>query len=148
MVSEDRCSGVVTELSDLSPGYSSIIHLMRRIRVILALLVLLLTTSACIAEWTDGASPACHRQTAHHTYTSAERSTAKGVAHLACSGISKPPARCGIRGFDQLQFVEFGPRLCSGPLLIPTGAVAAPTYTKIVISSIGSPESDRGPPRS
>src|SRR5207244_808513 len=109
--------------------------LMRRIRVIAALLVLLLTTSAsaCITGWTDEPSPACHRQTAHHTYASAKRSTANGVAHLVCSRTSKPPARCGIRGFDQLQFAEFGPPLCATLLLIPTGTVAAPAYTTIVI---------------
>jgi hypothetical protein len=138
------------EVRYLSPSRSSIIHLMRRIHVMAALLVLLLTTSAsvCITGWTDEPSPVCHHQTAHHTYAGAKRSTAKEVAHLACSGSLKSPARCGIRGFDQLQFAEFGPRLCSSPLLIPTDTIAAPAYTKIVISSIGSPETDRGPPRS
>jgi len=123
---------------------------MRRIRVMAALLVLLLTTSAsaCITGWTDEPAPACHRQTAHHNYASAKRSTAKWVAHLACTGTSKSPARCGIRGFDQLQFAEFGPRLCSSLLLIPTGIIAAPACETIVISSIGSRETDRGPPRS
>ena len=122
---------------------------MCRLRVLSGLLVLLLTTSAsvCITGWT-GQSPSTCRRNSRYTRADTKQKNPTAV-HSACGHVLESQlGRCGIRGFDQLQFVEFGPRLSSNLLLVPTDRVVAPACTKIVVSSIGSPETDRGPPRS
>jgi hypothetical protein len=48
----------------------------------------------------------------------------------------------------QFQFVAFHGFEISTPLRRVTGNISAPFDSTIIISSIGSPETDRGPPRS
>ena len=90
---------------------------------------------ACVAGW-DG-QPA-------NTTCRAERLCANEK-----SGKSIKPAaanKCGLRNFVQLQFVRFPATNLSRPLLNRTGEVLLLAPAVIVLSSIGSPETDRGPP--
>ena len=60
----------------------------------------------------------------------------------------KPPAanKCGLRVFVQLQFARFPATSLSRPLLNRDGEVSFLAPAVIVFPSIGSPETDRGPP--
>jgi len=52
-----------------------------------------------------------------------------------------------MRSFIQLQFVTLHTFEISAPLQPDAGSISAPFDSRIVVSSIGSPETDRGPPR-
>jgi hypothetical protein len=66
-----------------------------------------------------------------------------------CGHILKSlPGNCGLRNFVQFQFVEFHNFEISAPLRATSDNISAPLDSAIIVSSIGSPETDRGPPRS
>jgi hypothetical protein len=90
---------------------------------------------ACVAGW-DGqpATLACR----------AARRCLNGKADKSI----KPAAanKCGLRMFVQLQFARLAGTNLSRPLLDRAGEVSLLAPAVIVFSSIGSPETDRGPP--
>ena len=90
---------------------------------------------ACVAGW-DGqpANTACRAER-----LCAQKKSGKSI---------KPPIanKCGLRTFVQLQFVRFPATNLSRPLLDRAGEVSFLAPVVIVLSSIGSPETDRGPP--
>ena len=94
---------------------------------------------ACVAGW-DGqpANTACR----------AERLCANEKSGKASTRNIKPAAanKCGLRMFVQLQFARFSATSLSRPLLNRTGEISMLAPAVIVFSSIGSPETDRGPP--
>jgi len=61
--------------------------------------------------------------------------------------LSARPEQCALRSFIQLHFASFAATEISVPVLAAT-KVASPSRTVIVVSSVGPPETDRGPPRS
>jgi len=66
------------------------------------------------------------------------------AANPACGYVLRSqPGRCGIRGFAQFQFVTFHAFEISTPLQRAAGNIPAPLDSAIIISSIGSPETDR-----
>ena len=90
---------------------------------------------ACVAGW-DGqpANTACRVER-----LCAQKKSGKSI---------KPPAanKCGLRNFVQLQFVRLPATKLSRPLLNRDSEVSFFAPAVIVFSSIGSPETDRGPP--
>jgi hypothetical protein len=71
------------------------------------------------------------------------------AANPVCGYVLKSQSgRCGIRGFAQFQFVTFHAFEISTPLQRAAGSIPAPFDFVIIVSSIGSPETDRGPPAS
>jgi hypothetical protein len=62
--------------------------------------------------------------------------------------LKSAPAHCNVRGLLQFQFLAFEKADDAAPLRIVSGQVAAPSRPALRISSIGSPETDRGPPLS
>jgi hypothetical protein len=53
-----------------------------------------------------------------------------------------------MRGLVQFQLLALHSVEISLPLQRPVSNIAAPLDSTIIVSSIGSPETDRGPPRS
>ena len=53
-----------------------------------------------------------------------------------------------MRSFIQFQFVALHAFRISAPLQPAAGSFSRPPDAVIIVSSIGSPETDRGPPRS
>lgn len=123
---------------------------MRRTPVTSALLVVALatSTSACVAGWTSQPGASCHRPSARQACSSKKPSSAT-AADLACSQVLKSlPGMCGIRGLVQFQFVTFHAFEISAPLQPAAGDFSAPSDAMVIVSSIGPPETDRGPPAS
>ena len=54
--------------------------------------------------------------------------------------------QCALRSFIQLHFASFAAAEISEPLLVAT-KVASPSRVTIVVTSVGPPETNRGPPR-
>lgn len=59
--------------------------------------------------------------------------------------LNVPTERCGLRSFVQLQFARLQAAQISIPLL-PAAKVHVPSRVMIAVSSVGPPETDRGPP--
>jgi hypothetical protein len=53
-----------------------------------------------------------------------------------------------VRSFAAFQFVTFRAFVISAALRQTAGNISAPPDSVIIVSSIGSPETDRGPPTS
>lgn len=55
---------------------------------------------------------------------------------------------CSLRSLAQFQVAELRHFEISSPLQRPTGKALRPSNTRLIVLSIGSPETDRGPPHS
>lgn len=123
---------------------------MRRTSITSVLLILVLATSAsaCVVGSGSQLATSCHRPRTGEVCAREKRGTTT-AGGIACGGVLKSlPGRCGLRGFVQFQFVAFHTFEISTPLLRTTGNISAPLDSAIIVSSVGSPETDRGPPRS
>jgi len=91
-----------------------------------------------------------NRRIASHESRAASRGTrGSEVVHTdeACADAFKArPGQCGLRSFIQLHFVSIQTAEISIPLLVAS-KVPSPSRVVIVVSSVGPPETDRGPPR-
>jgi len=85
-----------------------------------------------------------------HGHWSARPCVRKAVAQRAgCRPVLRSPSpRCSLRSLAQFQFVELRRFEIPSPLRQGDGGVSLPFDSRIVVLSIGSPETDRGPPRS
>jgi len=108
-----------------------------RARLTSLLLIVVLSTSAeaCVAGWSSA------RRSCHPAPTCAKASGCGDV-------IRSVPGKCGLRTFVQF-YCAFGDAWqSSAPLRSTAGTVAWPLNAPIIVSSIGSPQTDRGPPLS
>ena len=112
---------------------------------ITALLLVSVTASAstCIVS-SISQTPRALRQSCSH----------KKISH---SSIQNPPfhviagsaaRQCNVRGLEQLQYGAFSPSEFSVPLLVGGSNIPAPSRFRWPVSSVGFPETDRGPPLS
>ena len=117
-------------------------------RIFSALLVVVLSTSAsgCVLGWasqpTYCLSSANQSCTSRSLRTTIRRSPGCGLA------LKARPAGCSLRSFLKFQFVAFDRFEISTPLRCIPGKVSALPDSAMIVSSIGSPQTDRGPPRS
>lgn len=121
---------------------------MRRASITSVLLIVVLATSAsaCVAGSGNRslAAYSCNRRISAHT------KACRTVAIRSTCGhdLRSLPGRCGVRTFLQLQFVALHTLEIVSPLTRPTDRISVPSDPVTLISSIGSPETDRGPPNS
>jgi hypothetical protein len=113
--------------------------------IVAVLLILTLGSSAsvCVVGSGDTSSKSCAR-------SKSDPGCARKSLNAAQCGkrLNAPRSNCGIRGLAQFHFFAF-PQLETGaPLRILRGRVSIPSGTAPRVSSIGSPETDRGPPAS
>src|SRR5258707_133796 len=121
---------------------------LRRTFVTSVLLIAALAASAsgCLAGWGSQSAVPCSHPHAQQDCTrkKTSKATAKGAL---CGDVMKSlPGRCGMRSFIQLQFVELRKLEISTPPLRTVGNISATHDSTIIVSSIGSSETDRGPP--
>jgi hypothetical protein len=122
---------------------------MRRTSITSVLLILALVTSAsaCVAGCGSQTAPSCSRTGTRLACARKEPRIATSMGRACGNVLKSQPARCGMRSFIQLQFVTLPTFEISVPLR-RTASNSVPLDSMIVVSSIGSPETDRGPPRS
>jgi hypothetical protein len=119
----------------------------RRISITAVLLILVLvpSASACVAGWGSPITPSCPRTISRRDCTRKETATAT-IRGRACGEVLKSlPARCGMRSFIQFQFVSLAGFEIAAPIK-RTASNPVAFDSVVVVSSIGSPETDRGPP--
>jgi hypothetical protein len=120
----------------------------RRTSITSALLIAVLATaaSACASGWGSqfaGSCPHTRRECAH------KKSGAGKIVSLPCAHVLTPEtARCPVRSFAQFHFAAFHAVENSIPLQLAANNFLSPSAARIIVSSVGSPETDRGPPRS
>ena len=132
---------------------------MRRYSVTSGLLILVLATSTFGCVTAEGSEPCTSRVDAHQAGVNLERphcstrscirrAAAKAVPRRgACRpGLKPPSSRCSLRSLAQFQFEELRRFEIPNPQRQGNGEVAMPFNSRIVVLSIGSPETDRGPP--
>jgi len=115
---------------------------------IAVLLVLLIAglAPACIAGWTGDASDHCGvPRIAVHKKAASERCKR---SQRCAPQLRARAGRCGFRSFLQLQFAQSRPAVAMPPRMQIQGKIALPPAATLALSSIGSPHTDRGPPRS
>jgi hypothetical protein len=125
-------------------------HLVRRTSITSVLLILVIVTSAsaCVAGGGGQPAPSCPRTSTRRACNRTGPCIATTMGP-ACGDILRSlPGRCGMRSFIQLQFVTLPAFEISAPLQHTASCIAVPFDSRIVVSSIGSPETDRGPPHS
>jgi len=112
--------------------------------IISALLIVSLTmsASACV-KGAESSFNGCVRSARQ----SCERLHATN-ARRCSPRLKAVPARCDIRGLVQFHVVAFTKFEVPSPMRLMTAQVPVPSGPALRLSSIGSPESDRGPPRS
>ena len=110
---------------------------MRSHPAIAALLIMVLAASAlgCVAGWATAAHDRCAPDLC------VRRTAACGAA------VQATPGHCGMRTFVQFHFVPFQRFEIAAPLRL-AGSIPGPRPRTLVLSSIGSPQTDRGPPNS
>jgi hypothetical protein len=133
-------------------------HSMRHISATAMLLVFILgaLAPACVAGWNGSyqllashceevPQPSAGMHCAHRTSYGPTRAEVK--ADEPCGhAFTARPGQCGLRSFIQLHFASFHAAEISVPVLTAS-KVASPSRVVIMVSSVGPPETDRGPPR-
>jgi hypothetical protein len=121
---------------------------MRRssITSVLLIVVLAASASACVAGSGNPSLAACSRNPGITARTKAAKTVA--VRSTCGHDLRSLPGRCGMRTFVQLHSVALQTAEIVSPLARPAGRISVLFDSVILVSSIGSPETDRGPPNS
>jgi hypothetical protein len=139
------------ETGDNVPGAaaSKQVNPVRCASFISGLLILVFATSAfeCVTGCDTAPSPVCVRPTVRGVCV---RETTSGTvaAGSRCGEVLKSsPRHCSLHGLAQVQVAEFRRFETASPLQYTGGRISLPFNSATIISSIGSPQTDRGPPR-
>lgn len=115
-----------------------------RSSLIAALLIAALgaSVSNCLAT-TENTDSRCHRR---HSVSYTLTATHPKLAADHCA--KSPSTHCSMRGLLQFHFLPRSAFAMSTPSLRPVSHLAQPRASKLKLTSIGSPQTDRGPPLS
>jgi hypothetical protein len=122
---------------------------MRCASITCVLLIAVLATSAsvCASGWDSQYARFCPR--GHGCAGKKLVYATAAVGPASCGHVlTSLPGKCTVRSFGQFQSAVPHIFESSIPLPLKGGNTAPPSEPRIIISSIGSPETDRGPPRS
>ncbi len=122
---------------------------MRRIAItsILTIVVLATTASACVAGWGSKTVDPCTRPSARHGFAHGSPRIATARDHACGSALNSARVECSMRKFVPFHLVALKVIPASRTLQRARNMPRA-SDSVIFISSVGSPETDRGPPRS
>jgi len=114
----------------------------------LLILVLFTSTLGCVTGGSGKVTNICSTRSARHACHKAKPGI--GDAHGAACGetLSEVSAPCNLRSFLQVQIAVLPNIEMPSPALRATGEVSLPSRVSFIVSSVGSPQTDRGPPLS
>jgi hypothetical protein len=108
----------------------------------LLILALFASASACVAGTSDYSTAGGRARFRPCRSEFAHRQTNSSYALRA------PITRCALRGLLSFQFLTLPAFEVAVPLELTAQEVTEPSDSTVELTSIGSPETDRGPPRS
>ena len=114
------------------------------------LLILVFATSAFGCATGSGSGPLgfCPRERSQRLCTTS-KSRAAELKSSRCGHVLKSSGgECSLRSLSQFQSAELRVFEISSPLQRGTGKASPAITSRIIVLSIGSPETDRGPPHS
>jgi hypothetical protein len=122
---------------------------MRRGSIISGLMILVLATSAlgCASGWVGKAGTFCSRPSTRGTCAERKPGTTAAEGRSCGHTLKSSPGQCSLRSLAQFQLAEQRRFELASPLR-QARSKASPSSNSGIVSSIGSPETDRGPPRS
>jgi hypothetical protein len=123
---------------------------MRRASLISACLILMFAGSVfgCVAGFGEERAPRCS-ESGKDRMCARKQAGSTAMSGSAWREIMKsPPSQCSLRSLTQGQVAEFSRFEIPTPLRMTKGRSTAQPKSLLIIASIGSPETDRGPPRS
>jgi hypothetical protein len=125
-------------------------HLMRRhcVTSVLLMVVLAVSTSACAMDRCSGRASFCAAPRVGRDCARSKIDTAANTRKACQPVVQSMPASCSLRSLGQFQFLAFDRCEICAPLRSVGGMTLARPDSRIIVSSIGSPETDRGPPSS
>jgi hypothetical protein len=107
----------------------------------LLMLTLCASASACVNGTGTGFGAACR--------ISHPRLSALGATENTCGhAFNTRVAQCPLRGLLQFQFLTLSAFQIAVPIDVIAETVTVPSDSTAKLTSVGSPETDRGPPRS
>ncbi len=112
------------------------------------LLILVFAASAfgCATGWNSESATLCPHPSTRPACVPKKPGT-RAAGGSACGRTLKSlPGQCSLRTFTQFQFAELHRFEIPSPLRHAGGKVSPSSNSVIIVSSIGSPETDRGPP--
>lgn len=115
---------------------------------VLMILVLVTSASACVAGWGGQPASPCSRPSTRQICARTKIGKSSSLRAPCVHILKAPPGQCGLRGFGQFQFLAFHTFEIRTPFQPTSHKVSVPLDSAFVVTSIGSPETDRGPPRS
>lgn len=121
---------------------------MRSTSAIAGILIMVLATAGfgCATGWNDASENSSCASKINSTCIHAKLAPIRAVPKSGCGHTLKSlPDQCNLRTFAQFQIFEFRSFDLINPLRV-TGRSSAPVKTRLLVLSIGSPETDRGPP--
>jgi hypothetical protein len=122
----------------------------RRVSItsVLLILALIASSSSCVVGWCSQRTVSCSHSIVLKSCARKNHDVAKARGAECGRDLEPSPGICRIRGFVQPKFATFHGVEISIPLRCVAGKVSAPSDFPVVVSSVGSPETDRGPPHS
>jgi hypothetical protein len=113
---------------------------------VLLILTLATSASACVTGWGFQPATSCQRPTTRKPCSHKEPGT-KAARGPACGRVLKSlTGQCSLRSLAKFQFAGLHRFELSTPLRRAAGKITPPFNSATTVSSIGSPETDRGPP--
>jgi len=115
-----------------------------------SLLILVFATSAFGCATGSGSEVLgfCPRGRSQRLCTTSKSRAAEPKSSRCGHVLKSSRGQCSLRSLAQFQFAELRDFEISSPLQRPTGKVWPALNSRIIVLSIGSPETDRGPPHS
>ena len=123
---------------------------MCRSSIVSGLLILVFATSTFGCATSFGSEPLGFCPRGHsQRFRVSRKSRVAELQSSRCGRVLKQSrGRCSLRSLAQFQFAELRHFEIFSPLQRATGKASPALNSRIIVSSIGSPETDRGPPHS
>jgi len=114
------------------------------------LLILVFATSALGCATGSGSEPLgfCPRGRSQRRCTTSNSRAAEPKSSRCGHLLKSSRGQCSLRSLAQFQFAELRACEICSPLQRATGKASPALNSRIIVLSIGSPETDRGPPHS
>ena len=122
---------------------------MCRSSITAGLLILVFATSAFGCATGSGSEQSfCAHGRWQRLYTASKHCAAEPKSCRCGDVLKSSRGQCSLRSLAQFQFAELSDFEISSPLQHATGKASPALNSRIIVLSIGSPETDRGPPSS